>query len=245
MLSRSATSRLDQKSLDTISVSLDVRYSVVYNRPPVGCHVRLALTNTGTEKIAAGDWGVYFCCLRAINSKVQPKGVGLRISHVNGCLHKLHVTSHFVGLAPRQTLNVYFNEASGSVARTDVMPNWYVAAEGLQARTLLSTAGESLSFVGNFDKPEKWKKNPSDMHNPFTPRDRFLMNDAVGFTDEALEDTTDLIVPRPLEVKGLNKIMHVDLHKGVWTIHSGESLDEEARFLAGRVSFISFNIVIS
>ena len=50
-------------------------------------------------------------------------------------------------------------------------------ARGLEARTINSTAGEALEFVGPFDTKEKWKRNKKDLYDPYTTRKRYELND--------------------------------------------------------------------
>ena len=221
--------KLAQEALDAISENLDIRYSVDYNGPPAGCHAKLELTNTGAQTIPIGNWAGYFCILRVARSSSE----GLRLSHVNGCLHKFEITAPPEGLVHNKTLTVYFDATSGSVAKTDIMPNWYVVAEGLEARTLGSTSGESLSFVGEFDSPRKWKLSDTDSNNPLTPADRFQKNRHLESSQTAHEH---LVIPQPKEVEDLDRSMHVDLRAKNWTIFSGAGLNEEARLLAGKLN---------
>ena len=44
------------------------------------------------------------------------------------------------------------------MARTDGLPNWYLVGPGLEPRTLVSTAGEHLDWVGDFDTEKQWKR---------------------------------------------------------------------------------------
>ena len=59
------------------------------------------------------------------------------------------------------------------VARTDIMPNWYVTSpDGGDIRTIKHTEGETINHVGEFDTPEKWKRMEIDTFNPPTPEER-------------------------------------------------------------------------
>jgi hexosaminidase len=72
---------------------------------------------------------------------------------------------------------VRFLSENFSVARTDVFPNWYLVAPGLEPRTVVNTAGESLDWVGDFDSENKWKRydykitgaEAHDRYDPFSP----------------------------------------------------------------------------
>ena len=197
--------------------------------------VRLTLKNDGSAPIRRGDWAIFLCHIRVIEPDhtkhndagyVIP-GSGLRVYHINGCQHKFEPTHDFVDIAAGQTRQVEFDAENWAVARTDVMPNWYVAAPGLRARTITSTSGEELSFVGAFDSPNKWKRFGPDRFNPYTPQQRFHINDV---TD--LHGPGQLVVPSPSEIKGYDRARTVNLGTGDWSIHAAGELANEARFLA-------------
>lgn len=101
-----------------------------------------------------------------------PEGHGLKVTHINGCLFKFSPTNDFQNLNPGNSIRIMFNASFWCVAKTDVMPNWYMATDSLQARTVTSTAGEGLEFVGPFDSKNKWKRYPSDRYNPYTAKQR-------------------------------------------------------------------------
>ena len=84
------------------------------------------------------------------------------------------------------------------------MPNWYIAADGLQARTITSTAGEKLSFVGPFETYRKWKRFPSDLYNPYTTEKRLEL----GFVkdDSKKKSKTNIV-----KVKKLSNIWLVSM----------------------------------
>ena len=84
------------------------------------------------------------------------------------------------------------------------MPNMYVAADGLQARTIASTAGESLSFVGPFDQPKKWKRLNGDKFDPYTPMKRFEINNIAD-----LKTAPNIVIPTPMQVSNADRTKRV------------------------------------
>lgn len=230
---------LDQTTLDYVASNLGIRYDVLDNFQDTwkSYRVRMTLTNAGAKPIPNGPWGIYLCHIRVIEPShtkhnpigyIIPGGHGIKVTHINGCQHKFEPTEIFPGLVGFQSLVVEFDAENWDVARTDVMPNWYIAAEGLQARTITSTAGEALSFVGLFDAPNKWKRITSDKYNPYTPEMRFAINDISNLGKQG-----QLIVPNPLEIIGLDETKKVNLRTSDWTIVSDAVLKNEANFLAG------------
>ncbi|XP_068705154.1 beta-hexosaminidase-like [Montipora foliosa] len=232
---------IDQGTLDYIASNLEIRYDVLDNFQDTwkSYRVRMTLTNAGSRLIPSGPWAIYLCHIRVIepvHTKHYPKGYvipgghGIKVTHINGCQHKFEPIASFSGLTGSQSLVVEFDGENWDVARTDVMPNWYIAAEGLQARTITSTVGETLSFVGPFNAPNKWKRITGDKYNPYTPEMRFFLND---ITD--LKKPGQLIVPNPSEIIGLDETRKVNLGTGDWAIVSSAGLKKEANFLAGKL----------
>ena len=165
----------------------------------------------------------------------------MTVSHINGYLHKLTPAKNFPNLPPGGGVQVDLLAGGAIIAKTDVMPNWYVAARGLNPRIIESTRGESLTFVGPFDSESKWKRSPEDMYNPFTPEKRFKINNVAD-----LKRPGNLITPTPLVLKYLSASQRVDLNSGRWNIIANRGLDEEAQFLAGigllKIHFIEANL---
>ncbi|CAH3143871.1 unnamed protein product [Pocillopora meandrina] len=232
---------LEQATLDYIAANLGIRYDVLDNFQDTwkSYRVRMTLENSGSEAIPNGPWAIYLCHIRVIepaHTKHNPSGYvipgshGIKVTHINGCQHKFEPTASFSGLAGFQSLMVDFDAENWNVARTDVMPNWYIAAEGLQARTITSTSGEDLSFVGPFDSPKKWKRIPSDKYDPYTPQKRYTINDINN-----LKKPGQLIIPSPQEILGLDESKKINLRTGDWSIVAGADLKQEASFLAGEL----------
>lgn len=223
---------IDQTYLDNMASSLDLRFDVLSNMAG-GCYVRLTFTNKGRFAISSGKWKIYFNTLREMSHSANPLGSNpkkVTVSHINGYLHQLTPTKHFPNLLPGSDVQVDLSAKGAIVAKTDVMPNWYVAARGLEPSIIESTKGESLSFVGSFNSASKWKRSALDMYNPFTPEERFKMNKIAD-----LKRPGQLIIPTPLALKYLSTSKKVDLNSGQWNIVSHKGLDKEAQYLAGMV----------
>ena len=112
-----------------------------------------------------------------------------------------------------------------------------------------STEGESLSFVTPFDEPEKWKRQPDDQYDPWTPQERFDMHGRNNTSDEAVHESYYSWGNHIYHGKG-----RVDMKRGVvpslvefevhgedevevgeeWTVvYMSEDVKEEAVYLAG------------
>lgn len=131
--------------------NLKVRYDVIDNLQTSlqdkkkTYRAQITLVNEGTVDIAVGDWALYLCSIWMIEEEhtahnpqgfVVPGGHGIKVIHINGCLFKFAPTKDFKTMKHKDSLRLVFNASFWSVAKTDVMPNWYIAADGLQARAI-------------------------------------------------------------------------------------------------------------
>ena len=144
----------------------------------------LILQYEGEEPQLDLDWEIYFCAIRILFPTIiteENPDVGVVfpessviVYHVNGCLHKIKPLSNFTGLWPQIPVFLPYQASDWSVARTDVMPHWYVVSPTGEAKTITSTAGESLDFVAPYNEPEKWKRIvQEDRYDPYTPEQRY------------------------------------------------------------------------
>lgn len=210
--------------------SLDLRFDVLSNTELRGCYARLTITNKGRDTIKSGRWEIYFSSLRPMSHYVNPLSSNSKmvVSHINGYLHKLKPNKYFPNLHPGRVVQVDLSIQNAIVAKTDVMPNWYVTAYGLEPRIIDSTKGESLKFVGTFNSASKWKRSAQDMYNPFTPEKRFEINNIAD-----LKRPGHLIIPTPLVLKRVSDSQHVDLDSGRWSVVAHRGVEKEAQYLAG------------
>jgi len=149
-----------QAQLDRFAATLDVRYEVLDNRPGAaacapasGCHLA-ELTLAAPETPAAG-WSLYFSSVVRV---LRAEGDAFTISHINGDLYRLTPTAAFAGFAAGRPVRIPLKLEGHQLSELYPMPNHYVAAEGLAARTIASTRPvidpetglESLPFVVPF-----------------------------------------------------------------------------------------------
>ncbi|KAL9962569.1 hypothetical protein ACROYT_G031679 [Oculina patagonica] len=231
-----ATAGSAQDDIDYLGSNMEVGYNVLNNLLPLpngSAPVFLSeitLTNKGSRPITHGDWSVYFCNIRLVEPEhlkhnpagyVIPGNYGIRFTHINGCLHKFQTTSDFKDIPAGGSFKFEFKAAHWSVSRTDVMPRWYISAEGLNAKVIKNTDDEELKFVGKFDTEKKWKRFAKDVYNPYTPAKRYS-EDFVSDLESAPYD----VIPTPVEI-------NVDKSSGVtitseWKVYIEAGLENEA-----------------
>lgn len=224
---------VDQAYLDDIASCLDIQFDVLSNKEGA-CHIRLTFTNKGRHNITSGNWAIYFSCLRILSNRADPFVMSrkeISVSHVNGYLQVIKPTKTFLDLVPSGKTKLDLTAYGSIVAKTDVMPNWYITAPGLKPRIIKSTKGESLKFVGSFDSALKWKRSELDNFNPFTPEKRFDMNNVVD-----LKGPGKLILPTPVVLKNGSSFKMMDLKDGKWMVISQKGLEDEGQYLSGMFS---------
>ena len=124
-------------------------------------------------------------------------------------------------------MEIVFHSQYFSVARTDVMPKWYIAAQGLRATNIVTTINEDLEFVGKFDTKEKWKRFKSDTYNPFTPQERLKR---VTAKDKRTAGVS--IIPTPVELI-VEDEQSVNIKD--WIIVTPERFQSEAKYLGDKL----------
>ena len=97
-------------------------------------------------------------------------------------------------------------------------------------RIILSTAGESQTFVSPFTRPEQWKRFPEDVYNPYTPESRYNIDHV-----DNLGHSAKSIIPTPFN-ETLDESKLLNIRDGGWVIIEPDpGLENEAAFLAGEI----------
>ena len=210
---------LNQADIDSMADNMKIYFDVLSPNT-----VQITLYNKGSSPITWGKWAVYVCMLGVLdydhlanNPKgyVLPGGSNLKLTHINGCLYKLEPLDLFKPFASGQHIKLKFN-SSFVRARTDLAPNWYVAAEGLMPKIIANTAGEDLSFVFSSNK---WTSDP--------------------FRAKSVPDlghAPNMLIPTPREIPMVDKTRKVILSPE-WCIYEQMGLENEAKYLTGTVFF--------
>jgi len=224
-------------TIDYMAANIQMTYEVVQNYPgnPL---IHIDWTNSGPAAISNGPWSVYFSSISAV-SGVRPNGTdlgttGLRAYHANGITYKIEPIAAFQPIGPGQTLQIELRLSSAQAARTDIMPNWYVAAQDrtcLGGKAIDSTTGESLDFVKPFVRPNQWKRNAQDTYDPYTPQFRYNLDNV-----EDLGSAHHKIVPSPLSEMWDDSTTVTIKNNGWVVIEPAAQLMSEARYLAAALN---------
>jgi hexosaminidase len=230
-----------QDLLNAIGASTQVTFTVVENIPMVAAdggmvpdcppsagglcsNITIALKNTGVSWSGTG-WAIYFGNIRKILTSSNPE---FTITHINGDLHKIEPTSSFRGFGAGEIKEIPLKAQFWSIAESDMMPRWYVAASGLVPVVLAHTNTEDLSaFVAPFIQRKQTHRHPIDQTIIETAATRFAENAPIADWDVGA--VASEIVPAPQAVtKGTGAL---DLSTGV-TITTSMPTDLSAEGLA-------------
>ena len=230
---------LQQRDLDYISSHLDIKVTIVDNLQHDGAkHLfHLVLTNTGKIPISQDGWTIYFYSFFMMESDHLPHKEGyvvphynVRLNHIQGCLFSMQPTIDFEDIAENSSRVLEFYGQNWAVSKTDVPPNWYVAAPGFTAKTISSTS-TGQNFVTDLDQVRQWKRYRHDLYNPYTPQDRYRR-----YQVRNRNSHDDRIIPTPKQyTKGSRK---VDI--SAWKIVTTSNLQVEATYLKGNSLKIIF-----
>ena len=210
---------LTQEDLNNIAENLQVRFEVLEDIR----RAEVSLRNKGISPIEGNRWSIHFCVTTGIEldhlvhkpeGYVLPSQKSMKLTHFNGCTYTLEPTRDFKAILPGNALRFEIH-IGPTLAKSDLVPRWYVTADGLEPRTISNTADESLDFVVLSKSKKPW--------------DRFGNNDATDLKMAPL-----LVVPTPLEIVGLNESMKLSIDSQ-WVVLGEPGLEEETRFLAGKL----------
>ncbi|MGF1874576.1 carbohydate-binding domain-containing protein [Photobacterium frigidiphilum] len=229
------------QDLNAIGDGLNLKYRVIDNTEDTWVTHRgsISFTNNSAKILPAEDWAIYFSHIRMLKSLSTPD---LTFTHVNGDMFKIEPTSSFKPLKPGETFSFEFNAGDWQVAKSDVMPNWYLASEHngeLISALIKSTSNringvvptspdKELPFVAEFDTPEQWKRYDSsaltDAYDPFTAQDRYERNADLSIISDAVG-----VVPSPTSIDVGEGSVTID---PTWVVVYDNGYSEQAHYLA-------------
>jgi len=230
LLAGAAQAQPSQGELDRFAATLDVRYQVLDNRPgpaacapAPGCHLA-ELTLAAPEAPTAG-WSLYFSSVTPILSAGND---AFALGHINGDLYRLAPTAAFAGFAAGRPVRIPLKLEGHQLSELYPMPNYYVAAEGVAARTVASTRPvvdpetglERLPFVAPFtDEARLAGGSAADATVWATAPRVFAVNAAAGVQARPIPRAA--ILPTPLRTRLDPGGGDLDLSRGLKVSTSG------------------------
>lgn len=232
----------NQATLNLFSQHLKVSWKVKDNtQNELTTQVEVTLTNEGPKTLSKEDqWGIYFDCIYMIEPGNLPHpdgyvlpGQGIVVTHLTGTHFKMEPTEDFLDFPQKKSRKIKFKMQYWSVAKTDIMPNWYIIAPLLEPKVIQSTVGNKLDFVESFGNVEQFKRYDYDMYSPYIAQDRYERNRV----EDIFEDDEIRIVPRPHQMK-VDREVNMTFDTSTWRILAPDILNEEAAYLRGTVAYV-------
>ena len=229
-----------QSDVDYIASNLDVQFDVIDNLQDgtASFIADMSLKNAGAAPIKGGNWKIYMFQIRLVAPSAYPypdgyiiPDTGFKLHHISGSLYSMEpVEGMFQSLNAGDEIVLRLKLSYWDVAVTDNMPNWYISAEGMTAKLIESTKGESLEFIGPFDTEKKFKRYIEDKYYPFTVRARYALNDVA----DDLGDSGYSIIPTPLQVTMDTSRTVSLIADNTWTVVNSADFPRESQFLASK-----------
>ncbi|WP_064607119.1 family 20 glycosylhydrolase [Photobacterium sp. J15] len=237
-------------NLSQLGSGLDVTYSVLDNTQDEWRTFRgsLSLTNNSATDLPASGWAIYFSHIRMFKTVATS---ALKVTHVNGDIFKLEPTSQFQPLKQGETFSFEFDAGDWQVAKTDIMPNWYLVSEdkGQEITALITSTsntingkvpvkpGDELPFVSDFTSAKQWKRYNSsalaDHYDPFTAKDRYERNADLNKIDNLAG-----VVPTPAAITVGTETVTLNNN---WVVTFDNGYQEQAEYLAKQLGLQTVN----
>jgi hexosaminidase len=223
-----------QQQLSVLGEQLQVTYQVLDNRPGAHCDKNRAdglcfqsqLLLTMPEDWQAGNWSMYFSHMSPIQRDFSDD---FDIEFLNGDLHRLTPTSNFEGFEAGQPIAVPLQADYWHLAKTDIMPNYYVVSGSLQPELVNSTIAriddatglEILPHAGGFTEQEKHLKRSSGDQTLFASAENQFRR--ITTDNIAAEQLRSEMIPTPRTIEMTDG--KLDISRGIKLTGQIPSLD--------------------
>ncbi|PKF51949.1 family 20 glycosylhydrolase [Enterovibrio nigricans] len=230
---------ISSQALSQLGDGIDLTYAVLDNQQNEWRTFKgeITLQNGSSTALPATGWAIYFSHIRMMQPLTNS---GLTVTHVNGDIFKIEPTDSFKSLEPGQTLTIEFESEFWQIAKTDIMPNWYLVSDSGETALIASTsnnidgnvptkAGEELPFVADFDSELKWKRyggSITDFYDPFTAADRYARNSDLSELANAKG-----VIPTPASIVLGDSDIAID---SSWVVVFDNGYQSQAEFLANQ-----------
>ncbi len=224
-----AQGKLTQSQLTRFAETLHVQYTVLNNRVKNVCgssgrcfSLRIDLTNN--EAIRSGNWQLYFSQYFPLH-KVE--SLEFDVETINGDLKRIIPNENYHGFkaGERKSLVLYIAGTHGN--EFEIMPNYYLAADDLEARTVKSTVPIIDPVTGLEIMPHLTSFTDAEKQFRITDREKIewaTSSVLYATNDNALYDPSSVrsaIIPTPYSVEIDKKNQKLDLSSGIKITLSG------------------------
>ncbi|MGL5949288.1 MAG: family 20 glycosylhydrolase, partial [Aeromonas sp.] len=147
------------------------------------------------KDVTSKDWSLYVSSIRRIQRVDNDQ---FTIEHLTGDLYRLTPTDKFQGFAKNTTVEVPLVVEYWVLFETDIIPNWYVAADGAEPKVLASMTdiNDASSYIKSMPA-DGWKRTKDDNNILMTSETRFDANSTSTLLPVA--EVENAIFPTPRE----------------------------------------------
>ncbi|XOV81079.1 MAG: family 20 glycosylhydrolase [Aestuariibacter sp.] len=168
----SAIATFTQNQLNTIAATLQTRYEVVSNLNVEGCEALFQSACFLSEITLTPEKGTTHPELQMYFSHIAPIAWDdsdiADIEHINGDLHRMTIAAD--AFAGGRSVSVKFKAKFWHASHSDIMPNYYLLAEGLEPQLIASTSPDTeqdtglqtLPHLEPFAAKEQWRRGEGD-----------------------------------------------------------------------------------
>jgi hexosaminidase len=206
-LSLQVQAAVTQEQVDTLAKQLHLKYQIVNNHAAnagvdcqklgaewASCNTAiLDLTNQGNA-VPGNEWSLYLHSIRRI---LKLDTDLFTIEHLTGDLYKLTPTAKFSGFQANEAVRVPLIGEYWQLFETDVMPGWYLAADGVEPRVIASMDTEDVSSFVAPITGDNWKRTLDDKNILMTSQTRYVANQNTKVL--SADAVRGHIIPTPLQ----------------------------------------------
>ena len=182
---------LTQEQLGAFASDLQLNYQVLSNfQSEESCQGKspcfsAQLTFSVNNNFADKNWAIFFSHTRPV---FWSSSDDFNLEHINGDLHKITPKQNFRGFEHNRSYQLQLKAEGWFVAETDVMPNYYITAEGLKPQSIIASQslqqkGSELAYQPHampFSKPEQYLRKVDDKLELATPVNTFVRNQQIN-----------------------------------------------------------------
>lgn len=217
---------VEQQTLNTFASSAKLTFTVIDNNNADFCDkevdggncVKSVISITAEEDFALTGWEIYFSQVHPVESVDTDL---FTMEHTTGDMHVIRPTAKFKGLKAGETVELPYVARNWYLAESDLFPNYFITADGLQAQVIESTREVvdsetgllTLPFVAPMNDYEKHiKRTPGDMTPQADSAYLFSANSDLSVDSKAVDSG---ILPTPKQVKLDASGARLDLSSGL------------------------------
>ena len=229
---------IDQKSLNYLASSLDIKYRVLSNietecpdrnGKPVNHCFSAYIDFTAPTDVNVKGWSIYYSQVYPIYSGTSDV---FTIDFINGDIHKISPTDNFDGFRKGQKLSLKVYMAGTHLSHSQLMPNYWITGSGLTPAVIDSTRTTIdpetklalMPWIVEYENIEKQIKSDPDDDSKYASASVLFDHNADTQIDKS--HLSRSVIPTPKKLIVNDETKSLDLSKGLNVTYQGLSESE-------------------